>query len=277
MAPRPTPLANHAATLPPFRGDLAWRYPLKSAPVRSLPTPVCRWTFQEDAGQPRWSKGRERYALREMAGPVARVEDGVLGRYALSLSEGQWLRIPRAQCPALDFHGADASFTLVAWVKRRNKSHRECQAVAGMWNETVGTRQYGMFLDLHIWDSAHQACGHLSATGVASPGYRFCMEAAIGATAVGLEEWHQIAFTYDGVWACIYLDGQLDYRPGLNPYFWHQPINQCGSGGSDFTVGTQCRAGALGNWYVGLIGGLAVYDQALGADLIAKLHAERRA
>jgi hypothetical protein len=144
-----------------------------------------------------------------------------------------------------------------------------------MWNETVKTRQYCLFLDLAIWSSKNQVCGHLSSTGAPSPGYKYCMEAAIGATPVGLEEWHQVAFTFDGVWAKAYLDGQFDPRPGLNPYFWPCAINDGGKGGSDFTVGAVFRNGEMGNWYVGLLGGLAVYDAALGAEEIAALHAAK--
>lgn len=265
-----------AAWREPERGDAQWRLPAVTPPAPVAPAePVCRWTFQEPEGEPRWSEGRARYALREMAGPVARVEDGVLGRYAMELSEGRWLSVPRAECPALNFSGPGARFSVVAWVKRLPKSNHECQAVAGMWNETVETRQYCLFLDLGIWDGADQACGHVSATGAPTPGYKYCMEAAMGETRLGLGEWRHLAFTFDGVWAKIYVDGRLDYRPGLNPYYWRQAINDGGPGGSDFTVGAVYRGGTMGNWFTGRLGGLAVYREALAEAQVAALHAAK--
>ncbi|MFA6959274.1 MAG: LamG-like jellyroll fold domain-containing protein [Opitutaceae bacterium] len=193
----------------------------------------------------------------------------------MELREGQWFNLPRAECPALNFRGAEAAFSIVAWVKRAPKSVLQCQAVAGMWNETVETRQYCMFIDLHIWDRAGQVCGHVSSPGAPSPGYKYCMEATIGATALPLGEWQQVAFTFDGTWAQVYVDGRLDYRPGLNPYYWPCAINDGGADGSDFTVGAVFRSGEMGNWFTGRLGGLAVYDKALDVTAVARLHAAR--
>jgi len=161
-------------------------------------------------------------------------------------------------------------------VKRAPKAMKQCQAVAGMWNETGGTRQYCLFLDLGIWDSADSVCGHVSATGKPSPGYEYCMEAGIGAKPIGLGEWHQVAFTFDGNWVRVYLDGKLDYRPGLSPYFWPHAINDGGPSGSDFTVGAVFRWNEMGNFFVGRLSGLSVYAEALGDGQIATLHTIRR-
>lgn len=250
------------------RGDRTWR---DAAPTGVTDSePVCRWSFGEDAGEVRWSGGRERYGLQEMAGPVRRGSDGPGGGPTLELEEGQWLSCPRSRCPALNFRGKGARFSVLAWVRRRRKSTGECEAIAGLWNETGETRQYALFLNLHIWDSAQQACGHLSATGGPSPGYRYCMEAAIGTRPLAFETWHLVAFTFDGFWARIYLDGHLDYRPGLNPYYWPCPINDGGAAGSDFTVGGVLRHGAMGNWFRGALGGLAIYDQCLDETSIER-------
>ncbi len=235
--------------------------------------PLCRWAFDEPAGSPRISSGKFPYELQEMNGPIARVEDGMAGGASADIREGQWFNLPRQECPALDLHGPGKAISVVAWLKRNQKSNSECQAVAGMWNETFRGRQYCLFLDLGIWGSAGQACGHLSSTGAPSPGYKYCMEATIGASPVPLSEWHLIAFTFDGIWAKAYLDGKLDERPGLNPYFWPCAINDGGLQGSDFTVAAVHRSGQAGNWFVGQIGGLAVYDVALSQEAIARLHA----
>lgn len=240
-------------------------------------SPVACWHFQEPAGQPRVSNGRHAYELLEQGGPITRVDDGPTGpgSHSAELREGQWFNLPRADCPDLDLHG-EVTLSVVAWVKRAPKSRKQCQAVAGMWNETGATRQYCLFLDLTIWSSNESVSGHVSATGKPSPGYEYCMEAGIGAKPVPLDDaWHQVAFTFDGNWVRVYLDGQLDYRPGLSPYFWNNPINAVGPGGSDFTVGAVSRWGEMGNFFVGRIGGLAVYDTALSAEKIAALHAAR--
>ena len=240
------------------------------------PEPICRWLFQEPTGAPRVSEGRQAYTLQEQGGPIARCDDdGLCGAHSVEIREGQWFNLPRAECAALNRHGP-VPVSIVAWVKRAAKSHKQCQAVAGMWNETGETRQYCLFLDLAIWDSNESVCGHVSATGKPSPGYEYCMEAGIGAKPVALGEWHQVAFTFDGDWVRVYLDGQLDYRPGLSPYFWPRAINTVGPQGSDFTVGAVFRWGEMGNFFVGRIGGLAVYDDALSAEMIAGLHAARR-
>lgn len=259
----------------PKGADDAAGAPRLQGVAEELPEAVCRWAFREQAGEARVSEGRERYALKEMAGAMARVADGVLGPWALEVKEGQWLNLARGECPALNFHGKDARFSVVAWVKRAPKSNGECQAVAGMWNETVETRQYCLFLDLGIWSSAEQVCGHVSATGAPTPGYKYCMEAGIGATEVGLGEWRQVAFTFDGTWVRVFLDGRPDYRPGLNPYYWPHAINDGGANGSDFTVGAVFRGGKMGNWFTGLLGGLAVYDTALSEGQMAELFARR--
>lgn len=192
------------------------------------------------------------------------------------LRERQWFRLPRASCPALNLRGKDARFFLVAWVKRGTKSSRECEAVAGMWNETVETRQYRLFLNLGIWESADQACGHLSSTGAPSPGYIYCTEAAIGNSPVSLDTRPQAAFTFDGNWGRVCLDGKFDGRPGLNPYFWPCAVNDGGKDGSDFTAGAVFRNGEMGNGFAGQLGGLAVYGQALLPEQIARLYASRQ-
>lgn len=254
---------------PACPGDEMWRLPA-AAEAAAAPEPVCRWDFSAPGEEALWSSGRERFRLVEMAGPVARGSDGPGGGATLELEEGNWLRCPRAECPALNIHGAGARFSIVAWVRRRPKRSDGCEVVAGMWNETRCTRQYCLFLNLQIWDGVDQACGHLSATGAPTPGYKYCMEAAMGATQLGFDQWRLVAFTYDGVWGRVYVDGRFDYRPGLNPYHWPHAINDGGDGGSDFTVGAVFRGGEMGNWFRGSLGGLAVYDACLSEADIAR-------
>ncbi|ANE48831.1 hypothetical protein SY83_09950 [Paenibacillus swuensis] len=239
--------------------------------ITNHPALLSFWDFQEEAGSDRVAKGPHGYRLREMDGPIARADDGVFGPYAADMTFGQWFNLPRAECPALNFHGLEGHLTLIAWVKRAGRVNTECQAIAGMWNESNKKRQYCMFMDLSIWDSADQVCGHVSSVGGPTPGYIYCMTTAIGGTAVSKEEWHAIAFTYDGVHAKVYLDGELDPRKEFNPYLYDGGLFDGGEDGADFTVGSVDRSGEAGNRYVGLMGGLAVFNQALTEDEIRSL------
>lgn len=233
---------------------------------------VCLWDFQEEGGCTRISQGRYAYALREMAGPVSRVEDGVLGPYAAKVDFGQWFSLPRGECPGLNFHGERSGLTIAAWVKREARETPECQTVAGMWNESRRKRQYCLFLDLKIWDSQDQVCGHVSSVGGPTPGYEYCMTASIGGTPVTKGDWHFAAFTYDGKYARCYLDGRLDERESYNPYLYGDPLFDGGEDGADFTVCSVDRSGEPGNFFSGLLGGLAVFDRALTEDEIRRLY-----
>jgi len=239
-----------------------------SSPL-SIPNLLCFWDFQEPAGAPRVSQGPQRYALREMAGPVERVSGGVFGPYAARLKQGQWFNLPRAECPALNLHGANAQVSVVAWIQRAQKDHMQCEAVAGIWNESAKLRQYCLFLNLGLDQSRHQACGHISAVGGPTPGEKFCVDAAIGATQVEFDAWHCVAFTYDGANIKAYLDGRLDARGARNPYVYPHGIFDGGEHGADFTVGAVHRSGEMGNWFTGTLGGLAIFNRALTGDELA--------
>lgn len=227
------------------------------------------WAFQGEDDLS--AQGPHPYKLEEMAGVMARPSEGVFGPRSLDFELGQWLRIPRADCPALNFHGYGVKLSIVAWIKRKRCESGHCQAVAGMWNETERLRQYCMFLNLRIWDSAEQVCGHVSSSGGPTPGFQYCMTTAIGATPVRYDEWVQVAFTYDGNFARVYLDGKLDARLAFNPFPYFHGLFDGGKHGSDFTVGGVDRSGEMGNFFYGSLGGLAVYGAALGEEELSEL------
>ena len=75
---------------------------------------------------------------------------------------------------------------------------------------------------------------------------------------------------YDGSSGYAWLNGQLDVRPGLNPYSMAGGLHDGGPNGSDFTVGAVDRHGKIGNFFTGHIAGLAVYSRALSpAEIFA--------
>jgi hypothetical protein len=227
------------------------------------PNLVTFWDFQEGPGEARISKGGKPYALKEGGGPVARDDEGVFGPYSALMEEGKWFRIPREHLQDLNIHGETAKVTVATWVKRRKKFNNECEFVAGIWNETNKKRQYGLFLNLSIWESSQQVCGHVSSIGGPTLGYRWCMDSSIGQTEIPLEEWHFVAFTYDGEYVRSYVNGILDERSIRNPYHYPGGLFDGGQDGADFTVGAVDRSQEIGNFFVGSIGGLAIYNKAL--------------
>ncbi|MFE5317825.1 LamG domain-containing protein [Paenibacillus sp. NPDC056579] len=237
--------------------------------IAGHPALVSFWDFQGEEAL--LAKGPYPYQLEEMAGRVERFTEGVFGPQSLRFERGQWLRIPRSDCPALNFRGHGAKLTIAAWIKREAAPEGQCQAVAGMWNETEKKRQYCLFLNLRIWDSKDQVCGHVSATGGPTPGYPWCMTSAIGASPIPLEKWSFVAFTYDGAFAKVYVDGKLDARLAFNPFAYFEGLYDGGENGADFTVGGVNRSGEMGNFFAGVLGGLAVFNEALGEDELSAI------
>jgi hypothetical protein len=243
------------------------------------------WDFQGE-GPEHLAVGPGAYCLLSRGGDVPSIEaDGApFGRRAMSFGSGAWLEVPRASGPLLDIHGPHAAVSLVAWIRRARNPSNACEAVAGMWNEH-GKRQYCLFLNLGIHDSSQQVGAHISSIGGATPGFRYCMDAAIGSTPVPYDEWQCVAITYDGAYARSYLNGWLDKRGERNPYRYLGGIFNGGAQGADFTVGAVARPDRVemengqpvetghvqSNLFYGLLGGLAVFDRALDLSEIANL------
>lgn len=239
------------------------KHRLPAGPM-DFPGLVAFWDFQ-DTGPQRPASAGEPYVLHEAAGSIERIVDdqAPFGRHAARLVEGQWFNLPRANCPRLDIHGPAGHLTLVAWLKRGRTATPHCEFIAGQWNETHRGRQYGLFLNISVWGGSDQVCGHVSNVGGPTPGYRYCMDGAIGATPIDHDRWHAIAMSYDGTHAYAWLDGVLDRREGVNPYLLPGGLHDGGPGGSDFIVGAVHRSNEMGNFFTGLLGGLAVYDRCL--------------
>lgn len=243
---------------------------------------VCFWDFQDGDGR-LTSKGPFRYTLEERNGTIVSVPEGVFGS-ALRIEHGQWLRILRRDCPALNLRGDDP-VTMIAWVKRGSES--PWQYIAGMWNERDSLRQYALFSCGHMQTHAktmdrtpakHQVHGYVSDVGGATPGKPYCFSYATGRHALETNAWAMIAFTYDRKELRVYFNGELDANEDCNPFPWDKRIFDPGEKGSDFTIAQR----ALPAWpgypdrqepthkegFGGLLGGLAVYKRALAAGEI---------
>ncbi len=243
---------------------------------------VAFWDFQEASEKPRISRGPQAIEL-EVHGLVERVAGGVFGEYAARFCGHGHLSAPRAEeNRSLLIGGPGAQVSLLAYLKREKRPDEGCcEFVVGVWNEHA-LRQYALFLDLRIHDSFQQLGAHISRTGGQTPGFKYCMEAAIGQTPVPLGEWICAAITYDGHVAKTYFNGVLDERPGRNPLPLEGPLFDGGPNGSDFTVGATPRpetvdadfkphGSVIANPFYGVLGGLAIYKRALCADEIKRL------
>ena len=140
-------------------------------------------------------------------------------------------------------------------------------------NETAKCRQYCLFLNIRITGGRESVSGHVSTIGAPTPGCRFCEDVSVGQTPVPWDAWCTVAFSYDCMHARSYLNGALDEFGDKNPYHYPGKLYGSRASGADFTVGAVDRSGVMGNWYRGLLGGLAVYGRALTGDEIASLTA----
>lgn len=261
--------------------------PAASHPTE-IPGLISFWDFQGQGAAQLTAKGPHAYTLQEMSGPIERHPQGVFGPASLAIERGQWLRIPRADCPALNLHGK-AHVTMVAWIQRRGDHH--WHYIAGMWDERNAQRQYALFTSGHKqahWndivnrtDADHQPHGYVSDVGGATPGCKFCFSYATGSRHLEPGRWYMIGFTYDQREVRVYVDGQFSDNGTANPFVWDKPIFDPGDDGPDFTIaqrdhpkwpsypqGTGPREG-----FQGVLGGLAVYNRALTAEEFRQLYA----
>ncbi len=238
-----------------------------SSDIATMSNIVSFWDFGTET--PFTASGKWKYTLKK--GNDLVIVDEIKGVKCIDIKEGGYLFIPRKDCPALDFHGKNSKFTIIAKVNRKEKSYEQCEAIAGMWNETQKKRQYYLFLNLLQKESGDQVCGHVSDVGGPTPGHKWARDASIGKTPVEYGQWVTVAFTFDGQLAKSYLNGKLDSREGLNPYEFNHELFDGGNEGADFTVGAVDRLGEIGNFFVGGIAQLAVFNRALSEKEIETL------
>lgn len=243
--------------------------------VRGL---VALWTFDEKKGDGYLSKGPFSCLLKEAGGRITSITEGPLSGKSLSLDGTAYLFIPNSETGKLNISGDKSEVTVIAWIKW---SGEQTGFVAGMWNEYEdgGRRQYGLFASLPHYNGGNQVCGHISKTGHPTPPFPYSIDYSASKQKIPVNEWCCIAFTYNGKYIKSFLNGKFEAREpelidhtkgfeghpdGLiqvkNPYYFPDGI---GNNGSDFTVGAVRLKTGMGNFYKGLIGGIAVFDRAL--------------
>lgn len=265
------------------------RHPPESADLRQqvLNTEglVAFWDFKEPSGELRKAEGLGDFPLSEATSEIAREKGGPFG-FAARFDSAQYLILPWSKTGPLNIYGQNQGVTVMAWVMWSGKVS---SFIGGMWNEYQdgGKRQYGLFIDLPHYNGSKQVCGHVASTGKPTPPFPYSIDYSASAQEVAVGQWVCIAFTYDGQYVRSYYNGQFEEREaeriahtsgfdgfpnGLtqskNPYFFPEGL---GNNGSDFTVGAVLVKGGMGNYYKGLLGGLAIFNRALDSREVESL------
>ena len=171
--------------------------------------------------------------------------------------------------------------------------------MAGVWGDRdggkpdhQGTRQYAIYFDLGACDSEagkgkppgpvyhHGLAAHISSRGGPTPGHEFCFAAACDPQPLPSEDWHCVSNVYDGTHINAYVNGSLAKNGRLNPFpctagsgcehgiYSPEAANRTAEG-AEFGVGVAMSFGY--NQYTGLLGGLAVFSQALTQAQVAQV------
>ena len=243
---------------------------------------VALWDFSEKEGKPRKAVGVESFRLKEENGTLPRVKEGPLSGYSAQFGNKAFLKLDNSKTGALNIYGDGQDVTVIAWVKWEGGTG----FVGGMWNEYEdgGKRQYGLFVSLPHYNGGDQVCGHISKTGKPTPPFPYSIDYSASKQIVVKNQWQCVAFTFDGMFIKSYLNGEFQprepelinntkgfdgYTNGLvqskNPYYYPDGM---GNNGSDFTVGAVLLKSGMGNFFKGLIGGLAVFNRALSDEEI---------
>lgn len=250
----------------------------KLKPIKSDKSLIAFWDFREEEGQTRKAFGRGDYPLQEMNGTLPRVNDGPLSGFSVKFDGKSFLSLAHSKTGDLNIFGNNREITVIAWIKWTGK---QTGFVGGMWNEYQdgGKRQYGLFISLPYYNGKNQVCGHISQTGKPTPPFPYSIDYSASKQEVHPNEWICAAFTYDGKYIKSYVNGVFEkrepelinntigfdgYPQGLiqtkNPYYFPYAM---GNNGSDFTVGAVLLKNGMGNYFIGQMGGLAVFNRAL--------------
>jgi hypothetical protein len=254
--------------------------------IRLIDGLVSLWKFNEKPGKERKALGQDKFPLKESSGKIARINEGPISGYSILLDGTGYLSLAHSQTGPLNIFGDSSEVTIIAWLKWTGE---QTGFVGGMWNEYQddGKRQYGLFISLPYYNGGDQVCGHISKTGKPTPPFPYSIDYSASPQKVPENEWCCAAFTYDGRLIKSYLNGVFEgrnpelisntvgfkgYPNGLvqikNPYYFPDGI---GDNGSDFTVGAVLLKSGMGNFFKGLLGGLAVFNRALSDNEIKSI------
>jgi len=231
------------------------------------------------------------------ASNLARVEDGVFGRYALSVgttgvagsigdSVPLWVPDTDPQIDKLRMPGRKG-VTVMAWVKPANGWAFDAQGglIAGVWGEhggNDGDRQYALFMNInYIFDGDNHfpsltVNGHTSATGDNTDPYLYNYEVGFTGDRWKKNRWSMMAMTFDPETGTTtqYLNGRAvpsarnPFQPGYNDLYESEDGFRVGGVRVFNGVGS-----TWGNWANCYLGGVAVFEGAMSAAEIAAAYA----
>lgn len=194
--------------------------------VEKTPGLVAFWTFGEQPGELRLSRGTEgKYPLQEFNGPIPRTIGGPYSGFAAELNGKQYFRIPFAETGELNISGPDAQVSMFAVV--RIVDLNQSRTIAGMWsegkgrNDDSGTRQYAMLMNMPTYGGPKQLVPHISSEGGVTrradgSAFPWCADYAATRSQVPEEKWCTLTFTYDSKYIRAYINGTFEERP-LDP------------------------------------------------------------
>ena len=187
---------------------------------------VAFWTFGEEAGELRQSiaDGRS-YPLKEVNGPVRRIEGGPYSGYAADFNGRQWLSLPYEETGRLNIGGPHAEVSMFAVVRIHDL--KQSRTIAGMWcegqgrNDDSGTRQYALLMNMPTYGGDRQLVPHISSEGGVTrradgSAFPWCADYAASVSKVPTDEWCTLGFTYDSKYIRAYVNGKFEPR-SLDP------------------------------------------------------------
>ncbi|HEU5141379.1 MAG TPA: hypothetical protein VFT51_15505 [Bacillales bacterium] len=249
---------------------------------------IAFWDFSEREAPYFAKAGVDQFPLQIGGTAPAQVEALPFGKGLKFNGSSDYLKLELDEDKALNVAKSGDEVTVVAWVNRPTTSRNRNTFIAGMWQEDDNNpkRQYGLFASLPMYGGDNRVCGHVSKTGGASPNLPYSRDYSACGAVIGKDIDRCIGFTYDGCEVKSYVDGIADIRStytepdapngeGLtyskNPYFFDLGLNRTTSV-SDFTVGAVKLTPGMGNFFDGVISGLAVFRRALTPDEMMTMH-----
>jgi hypothetical protein len=137
-----------------------------------------------------------------------------------------------------------------------------------VWMKQHTPHGFGFAVDHNNYNPRHGWSVRFSEGSVGLERYEAGSYAGTGAVAnrgLADDHWHHVVTTYDGDHVALYIDGDAAFQ---------------GSGGTTMTAGTgpwtvgaqDCGGGCAGDFFIGTLDEVALYDKALAADRVAAHH-----
>ena len=259
---------GQASILQRYRGK-------KLAPELGL---ISEWDFSQASGPFYNTQG----ALPLLQGDVVEVQSvtSPWGKAAHFSGSNEFLFLSKLDQGALNIGRLRQEITVGAWVYRTTTGPT---FIAGSWFEDSGDQRrcYGLQVNEEIYGGTERSIFRVSKYGDWTVGYDENIDYSAHPTPVTNGVWQFHVGTYDGLEIKSYLNGNftsylnytdiLDFTYDRNPYFFTTGLNSIFC---EFTVGANFTPFGYGNFMIGDIAKLRVWDRALSAGEIAHIYAE---